>query len=542
MDPTPVFPQEVTQKLDESLIKARAATQRYPPPLQAQRNTSTPPQNMPRYATPQQPPQQYQKGYSSHQPTPPPGATPTIDADFARRILAGLGQKQDDLPKLKEDTKNLISHTQSEFAKNPFDQSTQARLKALLQLSNILDTQQLSPEAIAQIKAQVSSLSAGIRPASVQPSTPLPLPGQNGGWQAPTPVIPAPAQQYRAPSVQPTPPVAAPSFSLGALDGLARSLAAGQKPSTPQIQAAMPALQNLPLSTQSPVRSLAMPAGLPQGNAIIDQLRAAGIIPNNISTPSQPPLPPPSAPPTQLPNPADLSRLLSNMPALASLPRPPPLSGPGKPRLPLSQAGLKPFNPSLLSSLYDPQSNPCSTCGRRFASTPAGSAQKAGHLDWHFRTNQKIADATHRSQHRSWYPDEHEWIKTRDIDPSSGIADTADEITGTEDSGPAKTSLPVPTELGVNKECPICQDEFKQDYDKENQEWVWLDAVRPEPRGKVYHASCHEEVARNRNGGAGSHFRNLSGGSGRERSGTPESRKRKAEDVLGGKGKGIRTG
>jgi len=181
----------------------------------------------------------------------------------------------------------------------------------------------------------------------------------------------------------------------------------------------------------------------------------------------------------------------------------------------LSQAGLKaPINPTLLTALYDPTSTRCTTCGRRFADTPAGRTQKSNHIDWHFRTNQKIADATRTSQHRSWYPDEHEWIACNDLDPSSGIPDTTSNTsTSNPSKGPTKRSIPAPTEMGVNKECPICQDRFEQIFDADSQEWIWLDAVRPDPRGKVYHASCWEEV---------------------------HGKKRKAEEALGGKGKGVR--
>ena len=31
---------------------------------------------------------------------------------------------------------------------------------------------------------------------------------------------------------------------------------------------------------------------------------------------------------------------------------------------------------------------------------------KARHLDWHFRVNEKLADASKRGQSRSWYVDE----------------------------------------------------------------------------------------------------------------------------------------
>lgn len=46
------------------------------------------------------------------------------------------------------------------------------------------------------------------------------------------------------------------------------------------------------------------------------------------------------------------------------------------------------------------------TCGRRFLATEEGREKKARHLDWHFRTNQRLADSAKRGQSRSWYVDE----------------------------------------------------------------------------------------------------------------------------------------
>ena len=76
------------------------------------------------------------------------------------------------------------------------------------------------------------------------------------------------------------------------------------------------------------------------------------------------------------------------------------------------------FNPSLLSSLYSALPTQCPTCALRFASPPEGRAAKAAHLDWHFRTNQRIADSVHRSLHRNWYPDEHAWLALKEVDVS----------------------------------------------------------------------------------------------------------------------------
>ena len=62
--------------------------------------------------------------------------------------------------------------------------------------------------------------------------------------------------------------------------------------------------------------------------------------------------------------------------------------------------------PGLISGLYETKSNRCGTCGRRFYATEEGKEKKARHLDWHFKTNQRMADAAKRAQNRSWYVDE----------------------------------------------------------------------------------------------------------------------------------------
>ena len=61
---------------------------------------------------------------------------------------------------------------------------------------------------------------------------------------------------------------------------------------------------------------------------------------------------------------------------------------------------------ALVVSLYDAKSNRCGTCGRRFPATAEGREKKARHLDWHFKTNQRMVEATKRAQTRSWYVDE----------------------------------------------------------------------------------------------------------------------------------------
>lgn len=46
--------------------------------------------------------------------------------------------------------------------------------------------------------------------------------------------------------------------------------------------------------------------------------------------------------------------------------------------------------------------------------------------------------------------------------------------------------------------CPICQDKFENKWLDTAQEWVWLDTVLV--GGRAFHASCHAEATRDREG------------------------------------------
>lgn len=48
----------------------------------------------------------------------------------------------------------------------------------------------------------------------------------------------------------------------------------------------------------------------------------------------------------------------------------------------------------------------CTHCGRRFKTDEDGKRKKTAHMDWHFKVNQRIAEAEKSGQHRSWFVDE----------------------------------------------------------------------------------------------------------------------------------------
>lgn len=573
-DPTPVFGPETTRPIENALIKFRTvAVQQQQqqsrgrgtplglpqrPISSTFRNTPTPPQNGSRYPPP---PGQYvhQNGYPSQQvssdkrkwipnepstkklqPTPQP-FPPTLPPDTIRSLSALLRPQEPDSNKLKADIEGLIVSFRAEFARSPFDTNVQSKLKALLDLQALVNTQTLPPQAMDAIKAQVSALQATqARSTPVLGNASFMPPQSAPQWQAPTPVAQTPfqppplaqaAQTYAPPpSVQPAVP-AIPNFAPGVLEQLLKSTASAQNPGTPTLPAALPNLQHLPIlpPAPSPRPAAATPAPAPPaGNALLDALRAAGLMQG--AAPNATPTPAPAAgpAPTLL---QQLQGLVGPTPARTVL----PASGV---RISLSAPNLKTFRPELIHSLYEAQPNQCTTCGRRFLATEDGRAKKARHLDWHFRTNQRIADAVHKGQNRSWYLDEMEWIQLRDIDTSSAAADADDASPS--GAGAAKNAkqksvrdnyIPAPTGAAAvqNAACPICQEKFETVWHEEAQEWVWMDATRV--GGRIYHASCHDEVSKASIVPAGFVL-----GQDRARSQTPESvlGKRKAEGDLAG--------
>lgn len=129
---------------------------------------------------------------------------------------------------------------------------------------------------------------------------------------------------------------------------------------------------------------------------------------------------------------------------------------------------------------------------------------KATHLDWHFRSNQRSADAIDKSHFRKFYLDEMEWASLPNYDPSSGnttdVNGMSDEAQKGDDTADTKSEITAaakwvkvpPTGSGIEPNCPICQENFTPSWHEGAQEWAWMDAIKV--GNKVYHATCHEEV------------------------------------------------
>ncbi|KAH8657022.1 hypothetical protein BGZ60DRAFT_416571 [Tricladium varicosporioides] len=531
LDSRPVFPREVTSPIENALIKARtSAVQAHQEHMRSQqqlmgrgrptsaavpyRETPTPP-NVYRQAP--QPTPGYSQSYSQA-PYPPPmngqqyGLPPQPPQQYPQQNAGAAAWQQpqpqpqgygvaadNSIDTLNNDVANLIMVSKADFAQNPYDSSIQKRLKALLDLQTILQSQKLPRDQIALIRDQVTELSKASK-ALPKPQTPQ------------IAVSSAPA----APALNP-PPAQQPTLSSllgpGALAALLARQSATPQP-TPPIQAA--AAIRSPQQAQSQIHAqtpLQNSTPIPDPNSLLERLRAAGMLPA-------------AAPAASTPTPSH--SLLGAIPA--GFP-PPLMNTPPTSRTPLSEipndvvlrpTSLKLPRPHLISSLYEKLGVPCTQCGRRFQSDEEGRKKKTAHMDWHFRVHQRMTEAEKRGQHRSWYVDELDWIRSREVEDdqnahSNENSNSSNAVGSIEANKPTLQYLAVPDDPALASSlCPICQEKFEMKWLDEAQEFVWMDARKIGDR--IYHASCYSEATKDSSSLA--------------KRGTPEPvlGKRKAED------------
>lgn len=564
IDPRPVFPVDTVRPIENALIKAKtAALQSSRPPQAGYRGTATPPQLNGQFATPppQHTPQPYgrfpsqqvsyrrlstaTRSLTAHQPTPQP-------QPFNPYSAPGR-QPFQDVESIKHEIQSLIPRFHQKIAMSPQETQLRSQLGALEALNSMLGSRPFSPQELQQIRTQVSSLSSALPPQQFAPP-PAPTPQ----WQPPMPYAPPqqpPAQAFpNATPVPPHNPSAAPPLPPSALNGLQALLANVPKPSTPQMRAAMPDFREATHSQLNTIQNHVAAAPASNGPSdLLSSLAQAGLIkPTAASTPMPFSAPPATAAPAMDPTASLLKSLQGILPAVPG--NAPPLQMPAAPQ-PMAASGpttaktLKVFRPELVYALYDAQSNQCNTCGRRFQPTEEGREKKSLHLDWHFRTNQRIADPNaNRGHHRNWYVDEMQWAQQVEFDPSTTTASAADAAASAAKTkkGPQDQMVRAPPGMTKNT-CNICFEEMKISRSEDQQDWVFTNATKQ--GNKIVHATCLAEMVKPQLGGGGGTGGSLAaalasvGGGYRERSATPDSLlgKRKAESAIGGGSARLRT-
>ncbi|KAK5045032.1 hypothetical protein LTR84_010180 [Exophiala bonariae] len=540
---TPVFPISSTQTIVDNLNKFRAATAANPryqaTPVQGvparvasaqqvYRQTPTPPQSAVQYpptlpthirspqphpVTPigsgqpysQAPLNSYAQPYPS-QPNPyyqPPQQPPPTTAPQFRNLstsqypVPSTGHANSsssvDVQKLHADIDDLTTDAKIECATHPMDQAAQRHLTTLQTLKEILDGGSTSEQDLVNIRNTIMQQMSDKLATARQNSAAAPMSLQQQ-YSTPQPQI-----QHTQP-----PPIVMPSiFNTTNLAELLRATA--NQP---------PQHQTIPQSSFYSQQSSGGPTALLSGmtpspvpgavtdNPLLAQLRASGLL-SFVPTPPQGVTPP-----------------LSSLATFASEARI---------EVTFTSAAIRIPRPHLVQTFINARPNQCSTCGRRFTSDEIGREKKAAHLDWHFKTKERMLEAEKRGQNRSWYVDERDWIGSKEYEDDAGLIDNNGTVAnGAPVNAKKKVDfVKAPTDPIIRSlPCPIDQEPFKSEWSEEVQDFIWEDAIQV--RGRYYHASCYAEVTKGRDKDGAS----TPGPSGRTT--TPDSvlGKRKAEQDM----------
>ncbi|XP_053564640.1 pre-mRNA cleavage complex 2 protein Pcf11 [Bombina bombina] len=139
----------------------------------------------------------------------------------------------------------------------------------------------------------------------------------------------------------------------------------------------------------------------------------------------------------------------------------------------------------------------CYSCGMRF--TKSQTDVYADHLDWHYRQNRTEKDVSRKITHRRWYYSLADWIEFEEIADLEERAKSQffekvheEVILKTQEAAKEKEFQSVPAgPAGADEICEICQEQFEQYWDEEEEEWHLKNAMCV--NGKIYHPSCYDD-------------------------------------------------
>lgn len=521
LDTRPVFPPDVTRPIENALIKARTTA------LQAQREhvrsqqqllgrgrpvNQGMPQGAPYRETPTPPGVHHPPPHTNYPPQAPTPTTNGVPSTYPHQSqpvqnnyplhlmqqhmsrstpqpapttmayqhpqLGGYGAPLAGISvdSLKDSTRNLITAFQARIAQTPHDPSVQSRLKALMDLQILLETQNLPQDTLVMIEKQIAELAVTMR-APAQPAIPTPIPQSQ-------PVAVAPPQQAGGKISLDT------LFGPGTLAAIMSRNSMTPQASTPHQPPATIAVPTPPpqrVEPPKPAPTHPKPPPPTDPMALMNMLRQAGMLPPatpasssttaSNSVPSLPFLPPVQA-------------------ASANQPTRPPAVESAMSDIDLRPASLKVFRAHLIPSLFESLGPQCLQCGRRFTKDEEGKKKKTAHMDSHFRVNQRLAEAEKQGHHRSWFVDEMDWVKTRETVDEERVVPSGDFGANSNSSAqkaPQMQYIPVPDDPSqANSVCSICQDKFETRWLDDAQEFVWPDTMRV--GSKIYHASCYQEA------------------------------------------------
>ncbi|XP_063287364.1 pre-mRNA cleavage complex 2 protein Pcf11 [Pelobates fuscus] len=158
-----------------------------------------------------------------------------------------------------------------------------------------------------------------------------------------------------------------------------------------------------------------------------------------------------------------------------------------------SMEDLKQRYESVITRLYT--GIQCYSCGMRF--TKSQTDVYADHLDWHYRQNRTEKDR--KITYRRWYYSVQDWVAFVEIADLEERAKSQffekvheEVILKTQEAAKEKKFQSIVAgPAGSDEICEICEEQFEQYWDEEEEEWHLKNAMRV--NDKIYHPSCYED-------------------------------------------------
>ncbi|KAI0052997.1 hypothetical protein FA95DRAFT_1552878 [Auriscalpium vulgare] len=160
--------------------------------------------------------------------------------------------------------------------------------------------------------------------------------------------------------------------------------------------------------------------------------------------------------------------------------------------------------PNIVHILYDRLPVQCKQCGIRFPDTTQGKKTMESHLDVHFRQNRRAHQNLGRGHSRSWFVGVEDWV--HDVSASSKGKESADpsrplnvKVVAAAEAAKrgaelrAQSVVVPPGDEAKHIACPICKETLKSEFNEDDEEWVWRNAVKAED-GRIFHATCHADA------------------------------------------------
>jgi hypothetical protein len=153
-----------------------------------------------------------------------------------------------------------------------------------------------------------------------------------------------------------------------------------------------------------------------------------------------------------------------------------------------------PRHRSAVDALYQHMPMQCKTCGMRQHHKQAMNK----HMDWHWKTNAAAERRERSVVSREWLARDEAWCLGTDEGMAGGPAGASQE--GDQEAGPQGTGA-VDANAFVaaddsQKTCPVCNEDFVQEFDDDEDAWVFISAARVPPvppsavSGKIVHTQC----------------------------------------------------